>query len=72
MYLLLAAGLGGAGYAAYSAWAATLPKPKRKYDTPKPVPVVATGKIDESWIPEHHLKKTASGTKVRSVGPKKV
>jgi len=75
LYLLLAGGFLGSAYFVYNTWlASVIPKPKRsKPESVKIVgtqsPATATGaKYDQSWIPEHHLKKTAAAP--RSATPK--
>ncbi|KAF8445277.1 hypothetical protein BGX38DRAFT_1064862, partial [Terfezia claveryi] len=72
LYLVLFSSIAGAGYWAYNYWLDTI-NPKRKRGTRaasvKPVRIAspvgtATGvagvegqKIDQSWIPEHHIKR---------------
>lgn len=70
LYLVLLSGVAGAGYWAYNYWLDTV-NPKRKRGS-RNVPVkpiraepqvaAATGaeRFDESWIPEHHLKRAGS------------
>lgn len=72
LYLVILSGVAGAGYWAYNYWLDTVnPKRKRGPRTAAAKPVraespvaAATGvegkKFDESWIPEHHIKRAAS------------
>jgi len=75
LYLLLAAGCAGALYAVCNAWIASVrPKPRRKFDTPKPAPAVVlastTGaQYDEDWIPPHHLGRLKPRARSRPSGP---
>lgn len=72
LYLVLLSGVGGAAYWAYNYWLDTVnPKKKRPVVFKRAEPVsVATGvdsrKFDESWIPEHHIKR-ATSPKARGV-----
>ncbi|KAL7274059.1 Increased recombination centers protein 22 [Rhizina undulata] len=79
LYLVLAAVFGGAGYLVYNTWIApVVPKSRRtpKTDTVRiagaSTPAMASGSTyDESWIPEHHIKKPGN-TRARSGTPKGV
>lgn len=73
LYLLLAAGSLGAAYAIYNTWVASVtPQRKRGPRTPRvqrevvkeTVTTTSSGSVfDESWIPEHHLRKPATAKK---------
>ncbi|EPS44733.1 hypothetical protein H072_1264 [Dactylellina haptotyla CBS 200.50] len=76
LYLFILGLVGGGGYLAYETWVVPmLPKPKRVRTT-APVEAKTTsadvgkGGFDESWIPEHHLKRPVA-QKVRSSGTPK-
>jgi len=71
LYILLAAGFGGACYFIYTTWVATLFPQQAKKPARKPLPAkkteadaaagpdvaVATGAFDASWIPDHHINR---------------
>ncbi|RPA93520.1 hypothetical protein L873DRAFT_51198 [Choiromyces venosus 120613-1] len=79
LYLILTVIVAYSGYFVYNTWlASVIPITKRtKSDAPKLVrptsPLAQSGKYDESWIPEHHIKKPTtsrakSGVKNRKGG----
>ncbi|KAK6359679.1 hypothetical protein TWF696_000822 [Orbilia brochopaga] len=84
LYLFILGVVSGGGYLAYQTWVVPmLPKPKRVRPTPvAPAEAktssaeVSKGGFDESWIPEHHLKrpvaqKVRSGSTPKPKGAKK-
>lgn len=76
LYLILTAFVGGCGYLVYNTWLASVVPKKRRPEIVKvaasQTPALATGaKYDESWIPEHHIKKPAA-QRTNSGKPKNV
>ncbi|KAF3914914.1 hypothetical protein ABW20_dc0107808 [Dactylellina cionopaga] len=77
LYLFILGVVGAGGYVAYQTWVVPmLPKPKRVRPVAVPTEAKTTsaevpkGQFDESWIPEHHLKRPVA-QKVRSSGTPK-
>ncbi|KAF3908634.1 hypothetical protein AA313_de0202800 [Arthrobotrys entomopaga] len=76
LYIFILGLVGAGGYVAYQTWVVPmLPKPKRvRREVPTEAKTtsadVPKGGFDESWIPEHHLKRPVA-QKVRSSGTPK-
>ncbi|KAF8421025.1 hypothetical protein EV426DRAFT_633875 [Tirmania nivea] len=71
LYLILLSSIAGAGHWAYNYWLDTVnPKRKRspraaavkpvRAESPVGTATSVEGKFDESWIPEHHIKRATS------------